>query len=290
MADVLCRVCGEAWDTHHLRFDAPAWVNDLVLAGTGCESCEGVSPEGVDSDQVAEESDRAFVIESPTDEDPLTVRPAIAGAAAPTWKRPPDELRWQCGHCEVSVWRNVDEREGHDRAFQVRGVSGYYNERKLGIEREDSFPSLSDALDEISVDGAHCRLCAYHCRDCSQVIVEGQDFSAAPPDDPYAANASVCEECFSALEYEQAEQSYSQRDLLSALGYSRQDLVYQWFDSHHGEVGFETARELELIEIEGDHVVYQVPNRYGREFSERPDQRKRRARILWAMREVVNVN
>ena len=45
MADVICRVCGEPWEVYHLRHDAPAWVMPLVLAGAGCESCEGVPPD-----------------------------------------------------------------------------------------------------------------------------------------------------------------------------------------------------------------------------------------------------
>lgn len=295
MADVICRVCGEPWDVHHLRYDAPAWVYALVLAGAGCESCEGVTPEGVHAEEIAETSDRAMVIDSPIDSDPLEARPAIAGETPPVWKRPKDTIAWQCEECSTRIVRNADEREGTERAYQVEvtesGTAQYHNEcTVLGPSRESDFKDLDSARDEISINGTHCRLCAYECRDCSRVLIEGRDFSAAPPDDPYAADASVCEDCFSQLEYEQAIESYSQRDLIESLGYKRGSRVWEWFDSRDttsSTIDSEKARDLGLIEIERDHVVYTVPNRY-RHLIDTPENRKQRARILWQLRELVN--
>lgn len=291
MSDVLCRVCGEPWDTHHLRYDAPAWVMPLVLAGAGCESCEGEAPEGSDADAIAEKSDVSLVIDGAIDTDPATARPAIAGGEVPRWERPVNPAAWACD-CGVNIVRDLDWREGNENAFYVETPPGmnYYQVKSLGVHLSNRFDTLENATDEVSFDGTHCRLCAYQCRDCSKVIVEGEDFSAAPPDDPYAANASVCEECFSKLEYEQAVESYSQRGLIEALGYKRGSLVWEWFenrDTLSSRVDFEQADKLGLVEPEGGSVLYMVPNRYVH-LIDTPENRKQRARILWSLREVVN--
>ena len=280
MADVICRVCGEPWEVYHLRHDAPAWVMPLVLSGAGCESCEGVAPEGADTDAIAEESDRSFVIDGAIDTDPLTERPAIAGDAPPKWERPQDPIAWQCASCTVHVARDLDWREGSNFAYQVRGVGSYYQQRDLGVDRDDQFASLSDAIDTISIDGAHCRRCAYKCRDCDRVIVEGEDFSAAPPDDPYHSKDSLCEECFSSAEYECAVESYSQRDLIESLGYDdRVSGPGAWLDNR--TISFGLADSLGLVEIEGDHVRY-LPPIIGHGIASL--DRDKKARILRALR------
>lgn len=140
MSDVICRVCGEPWDLHHLRHDAPAWVMPLVLAGAGCESCEGGAPENTNAEGIAEKSDRAFVTDSPTDGDPLVERSAIAGDAPPPWKRPDDETVWQCENCTTSIVRDQDEGNGAVGAFKVEvtgsGAAQYRNEQALlGYDR-----------------------------------------------------------------------------------------------------------------------------------------------------------
>lgn len=282
MNDAICRVCGERWDTYHLRHDAPAWVAPLFFAGAGCESCEGVAPEGTDADRIAEESDRNLVIDSPDDRDPLALRPAIAGDTVPAWKRPEDQIVWQCANCPTKIVRDADEREGADRAYCVEATGDYsaryYNERTLGIDRENTFSNLDSARDQISLNGTHCELCAYQCRDCSQVIVEGEDFAGECPDAPYS-NDSLCEECFSRAEYESAIGSYDFRDLIEALGYKRGTYVWQWFDNHE-PVSFESVDELGLIEIEGDSIRYvAIPSwRHGKE------ARPERAAILRKLR------
>lgn len=294
MSDVLCRVCGEPWDVHHLKHDAPAWVYPLVLAGAGCESCEGEAPENTNAEDIAEKSDRAFVIDSPTDGDPLSERPAIAGDAPPAWKRPDDETVWQCANCTTQVIRDQDEREGSERAYRVEvtgsGSAQYHSERRLGVERENTFATLEAATDQISLNGTHCALCAYKCRDCERVIIEGEDFAAPPPDAPYSATESLCEECFSTAEYEQAIESYSQRDLIEALGYARNSPVAYWFDARDTSsqtITIDQASDLGLVEVEGDRVVYTVPNRYTH-LIDTPENRKQRARILWSLRGLVN--
>jgi hypothetical protein len=291
MTDVFCRVCGEPWDVHHIRHDAPAWVAPLFFAGAGCESCEGNAPQGVNAEKVAELSDRNLVIDSPDDRDPLALRPAIAGDSPPPWKRPTDPLVWECEGgstpCKVRVYRDLDWEEGSDYAFQVRtGDLPYRSQMDLGIHRDDQFPTLESALEKISLNGTHCLLCAYKCRDCSRVLIEGEDFSAAPPDDPYTCNASLCEECFSSAEYELACESYSQTDLLSALGYQRNSHVYRWFDAQMSTVELSDAMDLGVAEVAGDQIVYMVPNRYAH-LIDTPENRRQRARILWTMREIV---
>lgn len=291
MADIHCRVCGEPWEVYHLKHDAPAWVYSLVLAGAGCESCEGEAPQGADTDAIAYRSDLSLVIDSPIDTDPLQARNAMSGEAPPPWKRPEDPLVWECEGgstpCKVRVYRDLDWKEGSAYAFQVRtGDLPYNAQHNLGVHREDQFPTLESALEEISVNGTHCRLCAFKCRDCSQVLIEGESFSAPPPDDPYHSTDSLCEDCFSAAEFECALESYSQTDLLAALGYTRNTAVFRWFDRFCETVQFHDASDLGIVDIEGDRVIYRVPNRYTH-LIDTPENRRQRARILWSMREIV---
>lgn len=281
MSDIRCAVCSEPWDTHHLRYDAPAWVRPLFMAGVGCESCEGVSPnrEGDDRDLTPYLAHVADRIISPDDDD------ASAGTdyhprTRPEWKRPVDSIVWQCAGCSVCVKRNHDWAEGEDRAFYVDGAPNYYAQRDLGIERDNEFGTLESATDVISHDGASCSLCVYPCRDCSTLVGEG---TALPcPDDEYSKH-SLCEDCYSTCEWECAVQSYDQSELIQALGYTdRRQGVGAWLDNR--TLTFEQAADLELCEVEGSGLRY---------FNPRPHylnetERKRKARVLWAIRQAVN--
>lgn len=80
--------------------------------------------------------------------------------------------------------------------------------------------------------------------------------------------------------------------MIESLGYARRSYVREWFSNRHStQVSADTldlAQQEGWVEVEGESLVYRVPNRYGKEFADRPDQRKARARILWALRGVVN--
>lgn len=279
MSDILCRVCGEPWDTYYLRTEAPAWVMPLVVAGAGCESCEGHrSRDPAKADAIALASDRAFVIDSPLDSEPLTARPALNGEEPPAWKRPVDPIVWECGAgCGTKISRNLDWSERSQYAYRAECEGGYRAECDLGIERESEARTAQDLVETVSADGEHCRLCVVECARCNATV--GTDYDSPvsqgfPPPGEYGRSL-LCEECFSLAEYESACNSYSFSDLLSALGFARRTAVRAWFDSRR-DITLEQAIEIGMCEIEGDHVIYW-----------RVKDRARLARKLRLMRGIV---
>lgn len=281
MSDIRCAVCSEPWDTHHLRYDAPAWVRPLFMSGAGCESCEGQAPDSQADDRdmapyLAHVADR---ITSPDDDD-TTAGTDYHPRTRPEWKRPTDTLEWQCEGCSVCIKRNHDRAEGKEGAFYVDGVKNYYQERDLRIERDNEFSTLESAIETISHDGSSCSLCVYLCRDCSTLV--GEDPFPCP-DDKYS-NSRLCEDCYSICEYECAIQSYDQSELIRALGYpDRVQGVGAWLDNR--TLTFDQARDLELCEVEGPSLRYFNPNPH---YLNSEAARKRKARVLWAIRQAVN--
>lgn len=53
--DLVCSVCGEPWDYHHVHHDIPLWQSKLFQKGYGCESCEGTRPKDFDYERVGRE-------------------------------------------------------------------------------------------------------------------------------------------------------------------------------------------------------------------------------------------
>lgn len=283
MSDIRCAVCSEPWDTHHLRYDAPAWVRPLFYAGAGCESCEGVAPEGRDdrdlTPYLAHVADR---VTGPDDDD-VTAGTDYHPRTRPQWIRPVDTVVWECAAgCGVKVKRNQEWSEGQTAAFYVDGCKSYYQERDLRVERDNEFPSLSDATIEISLDGANCKLCVTQCRDCETLLAteEHGDYQRGLPcpDDEYSP-ASLCEDCYSACEFEVAVNSYDQRDLVRALGYDPKQGVGARLMQY--DIKLFEAERLRIAEIEGSDIRYRSPVRslYPQEVD-----RAAKARILRAVR------
>lgn len=279
MSDILCRICGEPWDTYYLRAEAPAWVMPLVVAGAGCESCEGSrASDPAKADVIALASDRAFVIDSPLDSEPLTDRPALNGGEPPTWKRPADPLVWECAaKCGTRIYRNLDWSERSQYAFRAECEGGYRAACDLGIERDSEARTAQELTDTVSCDGEHCRLCVVKCARCNATVGTSYDSPVSqgfPPPGEYGRSL-LCEDCFSLAEYESACEAYSFSDLLSTLGYDRRSVVRAWFDSRR-DITMAEATEIGMCEIEGDHVIYQ-----------RVRERDRLARKLRLMRGIV---
>lgn len=253
MSDVTCRVCGEPWDAYHIRNDAPAWVAPLFFAGAGCESCEGVAPEGRDADATAYKSDAGLVLGGAIDADPLEVRPALMGAGVPAWKRPVDAIAWTCdGGCGLKVVRDADWKEGQEFACYFRGIPSFQIARELGLSySSDTFPSLSDAVETISYDGAACRCCRYPCGDCERLISDDCE-SYSDPRDPYHA-PRLCADCYSSAEYENAVNGFDSSELARSLKLSRQGRG--WFAAR---VTFEDVPS-DLYEISSEGLHYTPP-------------------------------
>jgi hypothetical protein len=127
MSDVHCAVCGEPWDTYHLREDAPPWVLPLFRAGLGCESCEGVRPEGGDAGSAMEQHLRDRVLGVAFDDDVDPVGDAVNHVARdlsprrqPTrWQRPNDTVVWECECCGIKRMHNVDFRGSEEDYFEL---------------------------------------------------------------------------------------------------------------------------------------------------------------------------
>ena len=243
MSDIICRVCGEPWDDYHLRHDAPAWVRPLVLAGAGCESCDGIAPEGADTDAIALESDRSLVFDGPEE----GADPNRLCGEVPAWKRPDDTIVWECADCGVRIMRDVDEREGHDHAYYVSHDSPAHR-RDLYL---DSAGDLETLRDELSHDGAHCKLCLYPCDGCKAAISDESSFP--DPRNPYVSRNRYCEECYSREEYDSAVESFDARDLARALQLNSSSR--DWFRAH---VRFKHVPS-DLYEIDHEGIHYRVP-------------------------------
>lgn len=41
MADIKCAICGEPWDSWHVRHDMIPWESELFRKGAGCPECGG---------------------------------------------------------------------------------------------------------------------------------------------------------------------------------------------------------------------------------------------------------
>ena len=54
MADIICRVCGEPWDStgglHHSHSDLTWWQYKQLIHGMGCPCCGGEYPEHTDTE------------------------------------------------------------------------------------------------------------------------------------------------------------------------------------------------------------------------------------------------
>lgn len=274
MSDLLCQVCGEPWDSYHLRHDAPPWVRPLFLAGAGCESCEGRAREGASEGLRVHAAFHNTII---TPDDDCATPPDLS-APRPEWKRPSDERAWACNDCGIAVYRDQDWREGSEFAYQVRGAESFHAERILGVERCDTFASLSDAIDQISLDGTHCRVCLVRCGGAGCMTLISSDDAHPDPNDYTTA---LCEECHSEAEYDHAIWSYSARDLVESLGYRRGSPVFNWFDSRES-ITLDQAMDSGLAEIEGSQVRYVYSRRL------HTLTRKQLADILRSMRAAVS--
>lgn len=250
-----CRVCGEEWDTYHVRHDAPAWVAPLFFAGSGCETCEGVTPEGADKDAIALASDRQLVFDSTiTDEDPLSLRDFIGtDVKPPPWKRPDDVKVWQCVDCVTAVWRNQDAREHTHSAYYARSEN-WRTDRELDIYDYDDFETREEAVEHVSHDGTHCKLCAKTCDDCGKLLVlsEGQPFP--DPDDGYG-RGTLCEDCYSQRCYDSAVESFSSYDMANAaFGYRRGHRLFNWMADRR--FTYEECARLDIFETSGPDIHY----------------------------------
>ena len=233
MSDIRCAVCGEAWDTYHLRHDAPAWVRPLFMSGAGCEACEGVPPDSQadDRDATAILTHIADRVTSPDDDDvDAGTGIDLSPRMRPKWSRPADVQAWDCDSCSVRVMRDQDERDGHPAAFYVERMKStltYHEDRVLGIHKagEGRFSSLTEALDTISSNGSDCKLCVRKCNECECCT---SSYELYPYPGEYGG-PELCMDCHGEQSYEMAIESFDGGELARVLGYEYRSPVNQWF-------------------------------------------------------------
>lgn len=205
MSDVLCAVCNEPWDTYHLRHDAPPWVAPLFYAGAGCEACEGIPPANVKEEETAaamrEKAAHSFVF---SDNDAGEGEGLLMGAPRPAWRKPKAEMVWACSgdDCRAHIIRDPDWREGTPGAFVVRDMS-YRDCRE--VEQATLAEAVYAATDDY--DGRHCVACVRE-HTCSECSVWCDGGTMPDPTDPYNGRSGVCEDCYSRLESEAADESF----------------------------------------------------------------------------------
>jgi hypothetical protein len=221
VSDIICRVCGEPWDSYGVHHgDMTRWQAKLLLRGAGCACCEGISPY---ADRTPTE--RLAVADSPDPEDVLVEQHARSLGRAvmevPEWEQPDPELLWVCKGCGVEVVQdpetdfpagNLDENSngelawsGGQRWHYQGGISYSYGEAY-----GDSLPSVRP--DILVGTDCYCPGCVKACPDCGEAFIAGhsrleEEFpSYLVDDDDFHRCRAVCESCYFDWQNEQEEE------------------------------------------------------------------------------------
>lgn len=149
--EISCVICGEPWLA--CLSDMRPWEAALFRKGSGCPCCEGQSDLTEDQRldiigrrltvEVMECGDLDLVARLGTDEQP------------PPWERPNDPVLWQCDHCSITSYRDIDDDEPYFRRS--------FN-RHTPRDPDD---------DPISIDGeTRCSDCVSDCDECGETFRE----------------------------------------------------------------------------------------------------------------------
>lgn len=202
--DIKCSVCNEPWDAYGARHgDMAKWEYALFREGAGCPSCEGVTPEGADSEALAYAAAKGQVFDGTDDDGLVDNFVAVAGGLGrPEWKRPADPVVWSCEGCDAHVVRDLDTG---DLEWRELG-KGLYN-LPHNVDRHDPPESAP-----YTVDGkGYCGCCASECSDCdkhvfnsdtstngTQLYGDTYDPGASFPH-PLNYHSTVCVDCLEAI-------------------------------------------------------------------------------------------
>lgn len=223
--DIRCSVCGEPYEAAHL--DMLPWEAKLFNQGAGCPCCEGVKPASVVEDDAWIDGLQDRLLNGLDDygqQDLLIADPD--GAHRPKWERPADEEVWRCDGCGVQVMRSADDGE-------------IYTKGDYHICRELDHAKEYDPV--LERDGyKYCHACVVSCDNCGEQYVDGDDCTYTIPDGSYQVKHACCEECLSALESEDFEESWD--------NWGRRELVDE-LSRHHGLT--DNAKDL-LDDVDSD--------------------------------------
>lgn len=227
--DIRCSVCGEPWDAYGVNNgDMLPWEAKLFNQCAGCPSCEGVKPANVNEDDVWIDSLQDRLLNGLDDygqQDLLIENPE--GDDRPKWERPEDKELWHCDHCGVKVFENADDGEKYTKGDDH-------------ICRELDHAEEYDPV--LERDGhQYCHACVVTCDNCSEQYVEDDDCTYTLPDGCYHVKHACCEDCLSAMEWEDFEESWNnwgeselRRELKRHFGLS--DATSDLLDDVDGEV------------------------------------------------------
>ena len=215
MADIVCVVCGEPWDSWGVRNgEMPRWQASLFLKGAGCPCCEGESPfpESGNLEKLAgiPHPEEAFLRDrlrnNPDDGD--QPKELTDGSPRLPWVMGEPKPLWSCAGCDVQViidpktdFPGLRGREGGNLTWHggkavhyIRGSAWRYGMSTRHEEPEDQCHG-------IIVGEEYCPGCVTECEDhCGELIFVRSELSGGDTYDPGSAfsagNRLVCITCF----------------------------------------------------------------------------------------------
>lgn len=242
MGDVICSVCGEPYDYHHINHDTPQWISKLFRAGKGCESCEGARPKGADFEAIG----RA-ILNDIDDGDKLDriERACSEKSYEHLWVKPPPRVLAKCEGCDLTAEIDEDDiypyrKDGKDVGHVVvwQGDSLHGNRSRtdvpldeLKIECEPGGFGLTDLDSDWEfnkvLDKLLCKNCWTRCDKCEAELYNGEAQSKFCSDTYDAGNSfyeqdddkTYCVECYESRPHcAQCEQDFDHDTEMSHEG------------------------------------------------------------------------
>ena len=211
MADTVCTVCGEPWDVHHINHDMPLWKHLLFRAGKGCESCEGVPPEGgVDIERVG-----SILLNGGDDVDPMPAAMRLGDDPkdfSKEWEAPPARVLAKCEGCgetaeieedDIYPYRKDGKQIGHIVIWTKRPNRGFFDigQRhdvpldEFGIDKKWPLDKYDEGWDfDVHFGKTLCNDCVDKCDNCNEVIYIGEAQEKFCRDTYNEGNSHYCAE------------------------------------------------------------------------------------------------
>ena len=210
MSDILCRVCSEPYDAYGVqpsgKGDMAGWEATLFLAGAGCPCCEGVPPEGTDTDG-NDLAGMESLLTSGYDDFGHHAALEAPPLTRPAWIKPEGKTRWACDGCGATCQEDPDFPGDEEwltvtipRDSHVRSMDVAYQARHERLA-EDTEATTQEELQTIG-DRRLCDACWSYCDDCGEAPILTIDDTGdcyapgASFPDPHDCFRSICIGCF----------------------------------------------------------------------------------------------
>lgn len=149
--DLVCGVCLEPSDSHHVNHDMPLWQSRLFKAGKGCDCCHGVRQKGVTPEMAG-----AAVLNDVDDEEKFH-RIEIACADdvdfSAEWEKPDPMVVAECAGCGARAELDQDDIYPRSRNGKQVGQVVIWEDRRQGMSVTDPRLRHDVPLDEIGLEG-----------------------------------------------------------------------------------------------------------------------------------------